>query len=315
MRFPSVPQFGGRMENYMEISKAVPSLCKKVSFNEPMKKHTTFKIGGNADIFCEPANTRELKELICFFKENSVPFAVIGNGSNLLVSDKGFRGAVIKVGSLMGSIEVTGETISAGAGALLSKLAKTALNDGLTGMERISGIPGSVGGAIYMNAGAYGSEIGDITESVTYILPNGEIVRSKRSDLKLEYRNTTFMENGGIIVSCTMRLKYGDRDKIAAEMAEITQKRVDKQPLELPSAGSFFKRPEGHFAGKLIEDCGLKGYTVGGAKISEKHAGFVVNFGNATSADVIGVMNGVREKVLKETGVTLEPEIRFLGEF
>ncbi len=299
----------------MEIKDAILSLCEKVSFNEPMKKHTTFKIGGCADIFCEPKNADELKKLIDFFKSNSIPHTVIGNGSNLLVSDKGVRGAVIKIGSRMAEISVNGDTITAGAGALLSKLARIAMNDSLSGMECISGIPGSVGGALYMNAGAYGAEISDITESVTYLMPNGELVCSPRNDLKLEYRNTSFMENSGIIVSCVLRLKHGSKEQIAADMAEITKKRVDKQPLELPSAGSFFKRPEGHFAGKLIEDCGLKGYSVGGAKISEKHAGFVVNFNNASAADVIGVMNGVRDKVYSETGVTLEPEVRFLGEF
>lgn len=299
----------------MEIKDAILSLCEKVSFNEPMKKHTTFKIGGCADIFCEPKNADELKKLIDFFKSNSIPHTVIGNGSNLLVSDKGVRGAVIKIGSRMAEISVNGATITAGAGALLSKLARIAMNDSLSGMECISGIPGSVGGALYMNAGAYGAEISDITESVTYLMPNGELVCSPRNDLKLEYRNTSFMENSGIIVSCVLRLKRGNKERIAADMAEITKRRIDKQPIELPSAGSFFKRPEGHFAGKLIEDCGLKGYSVGGAKISEKHAGFVVNFNNASAADVIGVMNGVRDRVYSETGVTLEPEVRFLGEF
>lgn len=299
----------------MEIKDAILSLCEKVSFNEPMKKHTTFKIGGCADIFCEPKNADELKKLIDFFKSNSIPHTVIGNGSNLLVSDKGVRGAVIKIGSRMAEININGDTITASAGALLSRLARIATEEGLSGMECISGIPGSVGGALYMNAGAYGAEIADITESVTYITPDGRLVCAKRSDLRLEYRNTTFMENNGIIVSCVLRLKHGSKEQIAADMAEITKKRVDKQPLELPSAGSFFKRPEGHFAGKLIEDCGLKGYSVGGAKISEKHAGFVVNFNNASAADVIGVMNGVRDKVYSETGVTLEPEVRFLGEF
>lgn len=299
----------------MEIKDAILSLCEKVSFNEPMKKHTTFKIGGCADIFCEPKNADELKKLIDFFKSNSIPHTVIGNGSNLLVSDKGVRGAVIKTGSRMAEININGDTITAGAGALLSRLARIATEKGLSGMECISGIPGSVGGALYMNAGAYGAEISDITESVTYLMPNGELVCSPRNDLKLEYRNTSFMENSGIIVSCLLRLKRGNKERIAADMAEITKRRIDKQPIELPSAGSFFKRPEGHFAGKLIEDCGLKGFTVGGAKISEKHAGFVVNFNNASAADVIGVMNGVRDRVYSETGVTLEPEVRFLGEF
>ncbi len=299
----------------MEIKDTILSLCEKVSFNEPMKKHTTFKIGGCADIFCEPKNADELKKLIDFFKSNSIPHTVIGNGSNLLVSDKGVRGAVIKTGSRMAEININGDTITAGAGALLSRLARIATEEGLSGMECISGIPGSVGGALYMNAGAYGAEISDITESVTYLMPNGELVCSPRNDLKLEYRNTSFMENSGIIVSCVLRLKRGNKERIAADMAEITKRRIDKQPIELPSAGSFFKRPEGHFAGKLIEDCGLKGFTVGGAKISEKHAGFVVNFNNASAADVIGVMNGVRDRVYSETGVTLEPEVRFLGEF
>ena len=234
----------------MEIKDAILSLCEKVSFNEPMKKHTTFKIGGCADIFCEPKNADELKKLIDFFKSNSIPHTVIGNGSNLLVSDKGVRGAVIKTGSRMAEININGDTITAGAGALLSRLARIATEEGLSGMECISGIPGSVGGALYMNAGAYGAEISDITESVTYLMPNGELVCSPRNDLKLEYRNTSFMENSGIIVSCVLRLKRGNKERIAADMAEITKRRIDKQPIELPSAGSFFKRPEGHFAGR-----------------------------------------------------------------
>lgn len=297
----------------MDIKEAVRTCCANVSFDEPMKKHTSFKIGGNADIFCEPQNIKELGNLIKLFNENNTNYIIFGNGSNVLVSDNGIRGAVIKIGDKMSKVNICGERISADAGVLLSGLAKKAMREGLSGMECLSGIPGSLGGVIYMNAGAYGVEIADILEEVTCILPNGEILTLKKDELKFDYRKSVFMDNGGIITSCILRLKKADKEKIETDMAQITKRRVEKQPLELPSAGSTFKRPQGYFAGKLIEDCGLKGYSIGGAKISEKHAGFVVNFDNATAADVMALIRYTQDKVYEKFGVKLETEVKLYG--
>lgn len=296
----------------MSIKDAIILQCEKVSFNVPMKKHTTFRIGGECDIFCEPKNANELAGLIRLLNENNQSYIVLGNGSNVLVSDEGIRGVVIKIGEQMSEASVCGEEITVGAGMLLSRLAKRAMNESLSGMECISGIPGSVGGAVYMNAGAYGAEIADILQSVTYVSREGAIITLEKEDLSLGYRKSVFMENGGIVTSCVLKLKKGDKEKIAQAMAEVTKKRVEKQPLELPSAGSTFKRPQGYFAGALIEECGLKGYSVGGAKVSEKHAGFVVNFDNATAKDVLAVIEHVQKTVYEKFGVRLEPEVKYL---
>ena len=297
----------------MSIKDAIILQCEKVSFNVPMKKHTTFRIGGECDIFCEPKNAYELAGLIRLLNENNQSYIVFGNGSNVLVSDEGIRGVVIKIGEQMSEVSVCGEEITSGAGILLSRLSKRAMNESLSGMECISGIPGSVGGAVYMNAGAYGAEIADILQSLTYVSREGEIITLEKADLNLGYRKSVFMENGGIVTSCVLKLKKGDKEKIAQDMAEVTKKRVEKQPLELPSAGSTFKRPQGYFAGALIEECGLKGYSVGGAKVSEKHAGFVVNFDNATANDVLAVIEHVQKTVYEKFGVGLEPEVKFIG--
>lgn len=297
----------------MSIKDAIILQCEKVSFNVPMKKHTTFRIGGECDIFCEPKNAYELAGLIRLLNENNQSYIVLGNGSNVLVSDEGIRGVVIKIGEQMSEVSVCGEEITSGAGILLSRLSKKAMNESLSGMECISGIPGSVGGAVYMNAGAYGAEIADILQSLTYVSREGEIITLEKADLNLGYRKSVFMENGGIVTSCVLKLKKGDKEKIAQDMAEVTKKRVEKQPLELPSAGSTFKRPQGYFAGALIEECGLKGYSVGGAKVSEKHAGFVVNFDNATANDVLAVIEHVQKTVYEKFGVGLEPEVKFIG--
>ena len=297
----------------MSIKDAIILQCEKVSFNVPMKKHTTFRIGGECDIFCEPKNAYELAGLIRLLNENNQSYIVLGNGSNVLVSDEGIRGVVIKIGEQMSEVSVCGEEITSGAGILLSRLSKRAMNESLSGMECISGIPGSVGGAVYMNAGAYGAEIADILQSLTYVSREGEIITLEKADLSLGYRKSVFMENGGIVTSCVLKLKKGDKEKIAQDMAEVTKKRVEKQPLELPSAGCTFKRPQGYFAGALIEECGLKGYSVGGAKVSEKHAGFVVNFDNATANDVLAVIEHVQKTVYEKFGVGLEPEVKFIG--
>lgn len=297
----------------MDIREKIISLCKKTSFNEPMKSHTTFKIGGNADIFCEPQSTQELSELIKYLNSEDKEYIVIGNGSNLLVSDDGIRGVVIKIGDKMSEVSILGDTVKAQSGILLSRLSKLVAKEGLSGMELISGIPGSLGGAVYMNAGAYGAEIGDVIKEVRCVLKNGEIKTFGKEELLLGYRKSVLMENGAIVTECVLKLKKGNKEEINALMGETTKKRVEKQPLELPSAGSTFKRPEGYFAGKLIEDSGLKGYRSGGAMISQKHAGFVVNIDNATAKDVMAVITHAQTVVLEKYGVMLEPEIRFIG--
>lgn len=296
----------------MDIGEKIISHCKKTSFNEPMKNHTTFKIGGNADIFCEPESTQELSELIKFLNSENAEYKVIGNGSNLLVSDDGIRGVVIKIGERMSSVAFDKEIVTAQGGIMLSRLSRLAAKESLSGMELISGIPGSLGGAVYMNAGAYGAEIADVLEEVTCVMKNGDIKTFKKEELSLGYRESVLMQNGAIVTECVLKLKKGNKEEIDALMAETTKKRVEKQPLELPSAGSTFKRPQGYFAGKLVEDCGLKGYRVGGAMISQKHAGFVVNIDNATAEDVRAVIRHAQRVVWERYKVELEPEIRFI---
>ena len=261
----------------MNINEELTKVCEKVCFCEPMKKHTTFKVGGCADIFCEPKDIEEIKNLLLLLKKYKENFIIIGNGSNLLVSDNGIRGTVIKIGEKMSDIKVCGTRIYAQAGALLSKTANAALKNGLSGMECISGIPGSVGGAVYMNAGAYGGEISQITNSVTYITPDGEIKTILNDDIGFGYRKSFFTDSDDIILYCEFQLENANPEEISAKMKEVSTKRTSKQPLSMPSAGSVFKRPEGYFAGKLIEDCGLKGFSMGGAQVSELHAGFIVN--------------------------------------
>ncbi len=297
----------------MNIKNDLANICRDVRFDEPMNKHTSFKIGGPADIFCLPENVEEILALVRYFKKNSINYIIIGNGSNLLVSDAGIEGAVIKIGSAMSKIEVLGEEIIAQAGALLSKTANAALSNELSGMEALSGIPGSIGGAVYMNAGAYGTEMKDVIKEVSFITHDGEIKTLACEELELGYRKSIFSNNDYIILSCVLSLKKGDKDDIKAQMKEFTKRRTEKQPLNYPSAGSAFKRPEGYFAGKLIEDCGLKGYCVGGAKISELHAGFIINYDNATAKDVINLIKHTQAKVFEQFGVKIEPEIKIMG--
>ena len=248
-------------------------------------------------------------------KKENAEVTVIGNGSNLLVGDKGIRGLVIEIGSGMNDIRVEGTKIVAGAGALLSKVANEAAAAGLGGMEFAAGIPGSIGGAVTMNAGAYGGEMKDILESVKVIDPEGMMHTLSVEELDLSYRHSCIMEKGGIVVEATIKLEKKPEEEIRAQMADLRNRRVEKQPLEYPSAGSTFKRPEGYFAGKLIMDAGLRGYTVGGAQVSEKHCGFVINHANATAADVRQLMQDVKEKVKEQFGVELEPEVKMIGEF
>ena len=255
--------------------------------NEPMKLHTTFRIGGPADVYAEPESAEELMELISVCEGSGTPYMILGHGSNILVGDGGIRGTVICLGKAFAEIRVDGDCIEAQAGALLGAVASTALEHGLAGMEFASGIPGSVGGALVMNAGAYGGEIKDILESAEILETDGSRCAVTAEELELGYRTSNILPLGRTVLSARFRLKPGDPEEIAAKMKDLNGRRKDKQPLEYPSAGSTFKRPEGYFAGKLIEDAGCKGLTVGGAQVSEKHAGFVINIGDATAKDVL----------------------------
>lgn len=282
---------------------------------ESMKKHTTFRIGGPADIFVAPDTEEKAARVIQICREQKTPFYVLGNGSNLLVSDQGYRGVIVQIYRNLSEIEVEGETIRAQAGAMLSMIARKALDGGLTGFEFASGIPGTIGGAAVMNAGAYGGEMKDVLAEVRVLTPEGEIRDVPATELKLSYRYSVIPGRGWIVLGAKLRLKTGDPREIRARMEELKEKRVSKQPLELPSAGSTFKRPEGYFAGKLIMDAGLRGFSVGGAQVSEKHCGFVVNRGDATAADVRELIREVTARVQRQSGVTLEPEVKLLGEF
>lgn len=282
--------------------------------NEAMKRHTSFHIGGPADTFAEPENADELLELISKLEALGEPYMVMGNGSNLLFGDGGFRGTVICLGKAMSGITVRGSEIHAEAGALLSQVAAAALENGLTGLEFASGIPGSVGGAVVMNAGAYGGEMKDVLSEVEIIEMDGSICTVYPEELELGYRSSNVAALSRIVLGAVFRLEEGDKDEIAARMKELNAKRREKQPLEYPSAGSAFKRPEGYFAGKLIEDAGLKGFSVGDAQVSEKHAGFIINRGEATAADVEALIREIQKRVYENSGVMLEPEIRMTGE-
>ena len=277
--------------------------------NEPMSAHTTFKIGGAADVLVTVRNIDELKATVDACKDCGVPYMILGNGSNLLVSDDGIEGAVIALDGDFKQITVDGTVITAGAGAKLSRLCTVALENGLTGLEFAYGIPGTVGGAMYMNAGAYGGEMKDVALSVTALNADGEIVEVPAAELEMGYRTSIFKKNNSIILFSKYKLNNGDKTAIKAQMDDVMNRRKTKQPLEYPSAGSVFKRPEGAFAGTLIEQCGLKGKTVGGAQVSEKHAGFIINIGGATCDDVMGLVALIQETVKRETGFELEREI------
>ncbi len=302
------------IENIYKVLDEITGHQGRVKKNESMKEHTTFKIGGPADIFVQPASSGEIAEIVKFLREKNVPIMVNGNGSNMLVLDGGIRGVVINLGKNISDIRVDGTKVYAQAGALLSAIAAKAAEAGLTGMEFAAGIPGSAGGAIFMNAGAYGGEMSHIAASCEVVLPDGKLKIFDKDELELGYRKSAFAKNGGIVVSCTFELQPGNRDEILARMNELAQKRRDKQPLEMPSAGSTFKRPEGHFAGKLIEDSGCKGLGTGGARVSLKHTGFIVNEGDATAQDVLDLIKLVQMTVKAKTGVMLEPEVRIIGE-
>lgn len=301
-------------EYFDEISKLIPTA--EILCDEPMSKHTTFRIGGVADVFIKISQPEQLQLLIPELAEKKIPYYVIGKGSNLLVSDAGFRGVVIQLEDAFDEIQLNNNVITARAGASMAKVAKVALQNKLTGLEFAAGIPGTVGGGVIMNAGAYGGEMKDIVTKVRYLNADGTVAEHTGEEMQFAYRNSILKSRPEcIVLEVEMALKPGDEAEILATMQDLAKRRKDKQPLEYPSAGSTFKRPEGYFAGKLIGDAGFGGYSVGDARVSEKHNGFVINTGNAKAADVKKLIDEVRRGVEKQFGVILEPEVIFLGEF
>ena len=285
-----------------------------ILIDEPMSRHTTFRVGGPADFFVTPKAKEEVRDVIRICKEAGMPYYIIGNGSNLLVSDAGYRGVIVQIYKEMNEVKVEGDLVKAQAGALLSGIAAKALGAELSGFEFASGIPGTIGGACVMNAGAYGGEMKDVLDSVTVLTGEGKIIELGRNELELGYRTSVIAKKGYIVLGAVLKLERGDGEKIKTYMDELKEKRVTKQPLEYPSAGSTFKRPEGYFAGKLIEDAGLRGFQVGGAQVSEKHCGFVINRDHATAADIMELMRQVQIRVKENSGVDLEPEVKRLGD-
>ncbi len=288
---------------------------ENILIDEPMSRHTTFKTGGPARLFIRPDNRQQLLEALDIIRKSGEQHYILGNGSNLLVSDKGYEGVIISLSNLR-NLEVVDEThIRAEAGCLNSQIAALARENSLTGFEFAAGIPGTIGGAMIMNAGAYGGEMKDITAEVSAIDPEGREITLKASECDFGYRTSRLKREGYVVTDALLMLSLSDPDTIQAAMTDLALRRKEKQPLEYPSAGSTFKRPEGYFAGKLIEDAGLKGFSVGGAQVSEKHCGFVINRSAATSADIYSLICEVQKRVLAASGVTLEPEVIMLGEF
>ena len=303
------------MNHYGEYKNLFSKIYEdsQIQLDAKMSGNIYFKVGGPVDILLTPNTVQQLKDAITICKENKIPFYVIGNGSNLLVRDGGIRGVVIKLCEL-NKIERADNKNTAECGALLKDVSTEAINGSLSGFQFACGIPGSVGGAVFMNAGAYDGEISFVIESAEVLDDNQEIRVLSKEELNLGYRQSIVMQKGYIVISATFKLTPGDKEKIQARVDELTKRREDRQPLEHPSAGSTFKRPEGYFAGKLIEDAGLKGFTIGGASVSTKHAGFVVNNGNGTAKDVLDLIYYVKDEVKKQFGVDLYPEVRVLGE-
>lgn len=304
----------------LELRQMIGNSC--IHTDVSMKDYTSFKVGGNADILVEPKNQNELIKVIKYLsalntkqQDSQIPYIVIGNGSNIIVRDGGFRGVIVVVSQAISGCYFEGTQVKADAGILLSALAKKAADRGLTGMEPVSGIPGSLGGAVFMNAGAYGGEMKDIIKSVNAYDPIlNEIETIEVDEMDLSYRHSAFQSNGKIILDVTLSLDKGNPEEIKDAMRKLNEKRNAKQPVNMPSAGSFFKRPEGHYAGGLIEEAGLKGLKKGGAQISELHAGFMVNAGGATASDIEDLMQVVRATVFEKSGVMLEPEVRIIGD-
>lgn len=287
---------------------------ENIKVDELMKPYTSFKIGGPVDVFVSPTTKEELVNAINVCKENHIPYYVVGNGSNLLVSDKGFRGVIIQISKNLSDIRRENNTIVAEAGALLARIAKVAEEANLTGFEFAHGIPGTLGGAVAMNAGAYDGEMKDVIVSAVVIDELGNIKTLDKEQLELGYRTSKVQKSGYIVLEATIALNEGNKESITAKMKDLMQRRKDKQPLEYPSAGSTFKRPEGHFAGKLIMDSELRGYQIGGARVSDKHCGFIINQENASFEDVINLIEHVQKTVKEKFNVELEPEVRIIGE-
>lgn len=298
---------------YEYIESFIPG--EQILFHEPMSKHTTFRVGGEAACMIYVQTEEEIRKLVSYLNQIEEDYFMLGNGSNTLVGDKGYRGIIIKFGKQMEEIQVDGERMTIKAGALLPKVAVTAKEHGLTGLEFAAGIPGSIGGAIVMNAGAYDGEMKQIVESVRIIDRNGEILTLDKDAMEFGYRTSVVKDRPYIVLEVVLRLQPGDKEAIGARMEELAALRKSKQPLEYPSAGSTFKRPEGYYAGKLIMDAGMRGYRIGGAQVSDKHCGFIVNVNKATAADIKEVIEEVQERVKKRFHVSLEPEVILLGDF
>lgn len=303
------------MSEVLDLKNLFSNIYSKdeVKINALMKEHINFEVGGPADILLIPSKVEQIIESIKICKENNIPYFVMGNGSNLLVKDGGIRGVVIKLTGLT-NLEVNGEEIKADCGVMLKELSDKALENSLTGLEFACGIPGSVGGAVFMNAGAYNGEIKNVIKEAEVITSSGEIVTLSKDELELGYRTSKVMKDNSIVINATFKLQKGNKAEIKETIDDLTQKREEKQPLEYPSAGSTFKRPEGYFAGKLIQDSGLKGYSIGGAAVSSKHSGFVINKGNATAKDILDLIAYIQEEVKRQFGVELHTEVRIIGE-
>lgn len=306
----------GRSKNEQEflnlILKYMPS--DRVLENEMLSRHTSFQIGGPADFLVLPSSFDDVAVILTLSRQLGIPLTVLGRGSNVLVCDNGIRGIVMKVDRHMSSIRQIGTKLFVGAGAELCAVSRYAMEKGLTGLEFAVGIPGSLGGAVYMNAGAYDGEMSGIVMAVVAVCPDAGIIRFEHNALQLGYRSSVFQNNDCVICEVELALKHSNQEDISAKMRELTEKRESKQPLDLPSAGSAFKRPPGYFAGTMIEQAGLKGLQIGGARVSDKHAGFIVNVGGATAADVLALIEKVQDSVERKFGVRLEPEMRILGE-
>ena len=298
--------------NYQQLSALLPTGCARE--NVVLAPYTTMRTGGPAALFAEPRNAQQLARVHQWAQEKGLPLLILGNGSNLLIADSGFDGLVIHLGRALSEVSVFANTLTAQAGASLAAAARAAAQASLTGLEFAAGIPGSIGGAVCMNAGAYGGEIAQVIVSARVLTPEGVRTVSKE-ELTLGYRSSAVMQNGWVVLEATFELTPGNPDQIKATMADLAARRREKQPLQYPSCGSFFKRPVGYYAGALIEQAGLKGYRVGDAQVSEMHAGFVINRGHATSSEIYRLMQDVQRRVQAQFGVTLEPEVRLIGHF
>ncbi len=303
------------MNLYTDFSKVLSDLFEsdKIYIDEPMKNHTSFKVGGPADILVTPEGTEDVVKLVKVCSEHNVPCIIIGNGSNLLVRDGGVRGVVVKL-SRMDKISIDGDRITAESGVKLSELCKAAMAEELAGLEFACGIPGSVGGAVAMNAGAYNGEISNVIESAVCIDSKGRVMKLSKDDLELGYRTSAVLKHGYTVVEAVFKLQKGEKEKIGSRIEDLNRRRSERQPLEFPSAGSTFKRPEGHFAAKLIEDTGLKGLSVGGAEVSIKHSGFIINKKEASAKDILDLISLVQRQVKEAYGVELHTEVRIIGE-